>query len=323
MTSLCLVSGPDSSSAIEFSLREDKVSALIVGSKDFIVAVVQQLAWLGATCGVKPHQSSSPSRDPYYCETVWKQDMSSKNTYEISYDIVPLDEDETVPHWALLLDSPRIACGYPISERFSNEMGLKLPVEFLDAEPQDANIWSSYEDVPAGSTTNCYIDSVTSYDLKKMLQDMKQLSMTALEVYLKDLKTFHSADLFRRTLTRLYRTYKSAKSPNEQRCYSHQLRNTTAELLDTDPSSIELNDHHKSVWADTFKHNFQLWTKEEWDWWPLTPPRRPLLVGEARLYWTCVIGNLRISVANPLILTFCRTVGIEDGQKFLLVSQQK
>jgi hypothetical protein len=90
------------------------------------------------------------------------------------------------------------------------------------------------------------------------------------------------------------------------------LRCIAAELLDTNPSRIEWTDGDKVSWGDIFKHKFEDWTKEKWNWWPFNPLRRALLSDEARLYWTCVSNK---SLVHPRKIVITPDMSQECGQK--------
>ncbi len=46
--------------------------------------------------------------------------------------------------------------------------------------------------------------------------------------------------------------------------------------------------------GDKIKRLFEAYSGEEWDWWPLRPPRKPLGWQQVRLQWTCVSISIQV-----------------------------
>lgn len=138
---------------MRISLAKGKVSVLVTGSKEQLVAVAQQLAWLGAACRPSEEQSLSKThRHAYYHDTIWNLEDSEPGSFHISYVTVPVDKGEPSPSWTSLFNGPCIASGYPISARSENRVGLQLPQEFLGiSEPVSAQVTGQGKK-PAGSS---------------------------------------------------------------------------------------------------------------------------------------------------------------------------
>jgi hypothetical protein len=107
------------------------------GSHGFLADVAQQLAWLGAACRIRLPQFSTWSRNTLvYCDTNWTKEESSVNTFRISYNIMPLDDDEPFASWHSLVGEGCIATGFSIKEPVHNEKGLIVPQELLHTNEQ-------------------------------------------------------------------------------------------------------------------------------------------------------------------------------------------
>ena len=60
------------------------VSAHVTRSSEAtLVAVAQQLAWLGASCGTQPEPSQG---EPVYRDTRWEWDPHEQNLFKISFE---------------------------------------------------------------------------------------------------------------------------------------------------------------------------------------------------------------------------------------------
>jgi nucleoside phosphorylase/tetratricopeptide (TPR) repeat protein len=61
-----------------------------------------------------------------------------------------------------------------------------------------------------------------------------------------------------------------------------------SELNHARPQRIDVECHLSVSWPDKLKLGLENFTQEAWNWWPLSPPRKPLKSGEVRLRWFCV-----------------------------------
>lgn len=311
------------SSATEIILEDGKVSALVVGPASYIITVAQQLAWLGATCRSSTYQSRSFLRCAYYCDTIWEHSNPSSNSFKISYNMAPFDEAEIPRSWALLFGSPCVASGYPIDERLKNEIGLQLPIEFLEVEKLYSERLSFQDNNPAGFETYCFINSELSYDLGKMLQELEKPTLPALERQMNRFLNEIGVPSFQEILMEITKRYSKSENKNDQFYSSGNLHRLVPELLDTNPSSIQHSKYNEMSWCDIIKCKIENWTKEEWDWWPFQPPKRALSSGEARLYWTCVRSNSPTFLKKEANLISRRAVRNSDGQKSLRGLQER
>jgi hypothetical protein len=102
------------------------------GSPEYLCAVGQQLAWLGAVC----HFTESK---PCYCDTLWSRTDStrtiSKDTisFEITYEIVPFDKNEIEMCWHRLIEGATVATGFPVPSRSIENRGLQVPLDIMAA----------------------------------------------------------------------------------------------------------------------------------------------------------------------------------------------
>lgn len=62
---------------------------------------------------------------------------------------------------------------------------------------------------------------------------------------------------------------------------------------------------------DKLKSLFEIYSGQEWDWWPFDPPAKPLESGKVRIRWQCV-GELN-SVIPCASANGLRPVGINAG----------
>jgi hypothetical protein len=250
---------------------------------------------------------------------------SSPDTFSISYITVPVDEDEPSPSWTYLFDGPYIASGYVTSERSERDVGLQLPAEFLGIRGSGPERLSSRDKNTAGSSTRCFIDGGRSYDLEEVFQGSEQRrTLVFLEGKLNNDPYRSLFPPFLQFLTGLTKRYERLDIETDGFHSSGRLHRVVAELLDTNPGSIEWSDSDAISHYDILKRKLEDWTKEEWNWWPFKRPQRALGSGEARLYWTCVRSKSPTSdIANSKGLMRDRRVGRKDGQKSLQVLQRR
>jgi len=61
-----------------------------------------------------------------------------------------------------------------------------------------------------------------------------------------------------------------------------------SELHYSQPDSLLIDSNDELSLIEKIQSSLESLTGEEWNWWPLSRPRRPLRPGESRLGWTCV-----------------------------------
>lgn len=286
--------------SIEIALVRNKVIASVTGSKDFVIAIGQQLAWLGATCRPRSKQPQYGRRYSLYCDTFWRRHHTLSNSYAIWYDTVEVDvEAAEDDYWKNNFLDFCIASGYSIIERPRDEIGLQLP----------ARLWKVVEDfpenlllpakLPSGLTTDVYIREGPSYYLKKKLSHSEhKMTLAALEKHLTIILHSCATLSFQEALMEILRGYQTSNSEGDVFYFSGNLHRIIAELLDIDPSSIEWTRDEKPSLGDIIKDRIEHSTKEQLNWWPFNPPRRINCYNGARLYWRCVSNHSRTTVGQ-------------------------
>ncbi|OHE99193.1 mitochondrion organization and biogenesis protein [Colletotrichum orchidophilum] len=63
------------------------------------------------------------------------------------------------------------------------------------------------------------------------------------------------------------------------------------ELEESRPENVVLDIETTPKRLDTFQAWVEIWTEEDWDWWPLSPPKHALSSTEARIGWRCPKPN--------------------------------
>lgn len=114
---------------IHISLAKRSVS--VSGTEDILVAVGQQLAWLGAACrdsqGQLAHSYTSFN------------DMTSTGPglpelrFQIKYEVTTLDTQQSNSCWNDLLSDSVVVAGFPFAQRNSSAIGLEIPVQVMAA----------------------------------------------------------------------------------------------------------------------------------------------------------------------------------------------
>ncbi|KAH8889476.1 hypothetical protein GQ53DRAFT_766753 [Thozetella sp. PMI_491] len=70
-----------------------------------------------------------------------------------------------------------------------------------------------------------------------------------------------------------------------------------SELCYSRPKSLFVQDYTPPSIIKKFQMKLEALSGEEWDWWPLQPPKGPLNFGELRIGWICTCGFIFL-VAN-------------------------
>jgi hypothetical protein len=110
---------------VTVNLNQQEVRA--VGSEDFLVLVAQQLSWLVATCRPSPAGITYS----YVSFTETDPNPGSAPEFQVSCEVISLDNDEPRSCWNALVGNSVIAIGFPIPTRLCNETGLELPLEIM------------------------------------------------------------------------------------------------------------------------------------------------------------------------------------------------
>jgi hypothetical protein len=112
---------------IQISLKEMKVS--VSGTEGLLVAVGQQLAWLGAACRDSAGQLA-------HCYTSFT-DINSTGLelpdlkFQIKYEITTLDSRELSSCWNDLVGDSVVVAGFPFAQRDSSAIGLEVPLQIM------------------------------------------------------------------------------------------------------------------------------------------------------------------------------------------------
>jgi hypothetical protein len=117
------------SNGIQFDPVEQIVT--VEGSEAYIVAVAQQLAWLGAACRESVGRLAS-------CYTRVSEGADSDNEFpgplfDISYEVFSSGVDASTSCWHDLVGNSVIATGYSIPTRENGEIGLQISMEIMAA----------------------------------------------------------------------------------------------------------------------------------------------------------------------------------------------
>ncbi|KAF2500867.1 hypothetical protein BU16DRAFT_602962 [Lophium mytilinum] len=115
---------------VYISLRDMKI--FVNGSEDFIVAVGQQLAWLGAACRTSLGQLAH-SYTNFTELNLTDIDHSPKPTFQIRYEVLPLLPEEPTSCWNDLVGDSVVVASFPIPERHPNAAGLEVPLQIMAA----------------------------------------------------------------------------------------------------------------------------------------------------------------------------------------------
>ena len=116
---------------VKFDISHEKVSLNIKsGTRNLIVDVVQQLAWMGAAL------RTSADGQVQYCEPKLEQVTKAKRgepaAFNITFEVGSFGEEDQ-SCWLPLFVNPVIARGFPIPERENGERGLEVPLEIMAA----------------------------------------------------------------------------------------------------------------------------------------------------------------------------------------------
>lgn len=89
--------------------------------------------------------------------------------------------------------------------------------------------------------------------------------------------------------TRLLRSKLAQTWPNE---YRDNIRSAMAvaisEIHFSRPKGVLTENHNELSTVEKIQRQLESATGEQWDWWPLCPPRPLIKAGESRLGWICV-----------------------------------
>ena len=113
---------------ITVTLLGSVVLCFISGTRDIIVSIIQQLAWMGAAL------RTSKNDRVQYCKSKLQgvQENGRPAKINLTFDIYsPAEDDQSC--WFSLFTNPVIAQGFPVARRNDNEMGLELPLNMMAA----------------------------------------------------------------------------------------------------------------------------------------------------------------------------------------------
>ncbi|KAF2814371.1 uncharacterized protein BDZ99DRAFT_516970 [Mytilinidion resinicola] len=115
---------------IHVSLRDMRIS--VKGSEDFIVAVGQQLAWLGAACRTSIGQLAH-SYVTFTELNLTDTGNLPKPTFQIRYEVLHLLPQEPTSCWNDLVGDSVVVASFPIPERHPNAVGLEVSLQIMAA----------------------------------------------------------------------------------------------------------------------------------------------------------------------------------------------
>ena len=109
----------------------DRRTVSVSGSESLIVAVGQQLAWLGASCSDSNGQLANSYTSFLEAESMGEE--SNGPLFDITYDRSELTMQESGSCWHELVGNAVIAVGFPIPHRPTETKGLDLSLELMGA----------------------------------------------------------------------------------------------------------------------------------------------------------------------------------------------
>jgi hypothetical protein len=103
----------------------------VSGTLDLVVAVGQQLAWLGAACRASTGQLA-------HCYTNFTDIKQTgpelpELKFEIRYEVTPLEAGEQTSCWNDLVGDSVIVAGFPFAQRDTSAIGLEIPLQIMAA----------------------------------------------------------------------------------------------------------------------------------------------------------------------------------------------
>ncbi|KAF2024047.1 hypothetical protein EK21DRAFT_118197 [Setomelanomma holmii] len=110
-------------SLLKIRYGHGKTAVVVSGSKEFVINVGQQLAWLGAVC-----TTALPGLS--VCKTSGTCNYNDVS-FNFAYGVFNFVATGTKPCWHRLIGSMAIVAGLPIPVRMGGERGLQIPVNIM------------------------------------------------------------------------------------------------------------------------------------------------------------------------------------------------
>lgn len=121
------------------------------------------------------------------------------------------------------------------------------------------------------------------------LSEVKQFMLPSLAfVALRDNLRNFVQPTFQSKFGELLRATKETRTLSHGHVQESWIRTCISEVQSIDPTLIEISRTSDDSLINKLKAFVEKWTRERWDWWPLSPAQHPLNSGQARLKWTCV-----------------------------------
>ena len=245
------------------------VSAHVTRSSEAtLVAVAQQLAWLGASCGTQPEPSQG---EPVYRDTRWEWDPHEQNLFKISYTDASFENDAGVPPWSSLLGEVSFAAGFKIPGHQKHQAGLMVPTA----------LFAERDEIPQGA------DHAAPFGL--VLDDALTERLQALSSKISSAKILIS-------LESICKTRCDGAGLEKQLSL---LRSSLQQIINTPfAEEIVILSSDDIPWINRLKALAENYTQVSWDWWPLSPRIPDLSQDQRHLRWT--VSALLPSLDNGL-----------------------
>jgi hypothetical protein len=171
--------------------------------------------------------------------------------------------------------------------------GVSREICLRVAEPQKTQqIIKKPEQTEEGSSDESEDEGVgddPTEDEEYSLSQVKQFMLTsfALVALRENLRNF-VRPTFQPKFRELLRATKETRALPQGHVQESWIRTCISEVQSIDPTMIEVSRTSDDSLINKLKIFVEKWTRERWDWWPLSPAQHPLNSGQARLKWTCV-----------------------------------
>jgi hypothetical protein len=224
-------------------------------SEASLVAIAQQLAWLGASCGLQPEPSQG---GPTYRDTTWEWDPHEQNLFRISYTNASFDTDDDVPPWSSLLGIISVATGFEIPGHKKHQPRLVVPTSLL----------AEWDEIPPGAE-NAAPHLVLDDALTKRLQTLTSNIQSARILI---------------SLESICKTSRESLSLEKQL----SLLGSSLQQIISNPLAEEfvVLSSDGIPWINRLKALAEDYTQVSWDWWPLSPRIPGLSQDQRHLRWT-------------------------------------
>lgn len=140
------------------------------------------------------------------------------------------------------------------------------------------------------------------YETLPRLSRVKEFMMnsTAFSKFCDNFRRFVQLDFKSRVQALIQTLSETEDDDNLSEGSISRLNILVTELAQIPPTHIEIVFEDNFRLSDRLKGIVEDITKEDWDWWPLEPRRRPIPPGRTRLGWHCVSFNLKIYIQSKL-----------------------